>query len=89
MDMDAVIRQKLATALRVERIELFDDSQEHYGHSGWKPGGWTHVRVTVVSPDFAGKSRVDRQRMVYGALAEELKSRIHALTVTARAPGET
>lgn len=88
LDMDAVIRRKLAEALGSGRIEIIDDSQRHDGHAGWRPGGWSHVRVSVVSSAFVGKSRVERQRMVYAALAEEMASRIHALSVTARTPEE-
>ena len=44
--------------------------------------------VTMVSPAFAGVSRVDRSRRVHEALADELKGPVHALALSLKAPGE-
>ncbi|MEE8145443.1 MAG: BolA family protein, partial [Kiloniellales bacterium] len=51
-------------------------------------GGETHFRVVIVAGGFAGQSRLERQRAVYAVLAEELSDGVHALQITARAPGE-
>jgi BolA protein len=67
---------------------VVDESAKHKGHGGWREGGETHFHVTVVSEAFEGKSRVDRQRMVYALLAEEMAERVHALALTTKAPGE-
>ncbi len=82
------IRTKLETALSPVTLEIVDDSHKHAGHSGAREGGETHFTVTVVSDVFAGKSRIERQRMVYGLLAEEMADRVHALALNTRAPGE-
>jgi len=50
--------------------------------------GESHWTVVVESPAFAGKNRVQRQRMINTALADLLATRIHALAIKARAPGE-
>ena len=62
----------------------------HHGHAGAHTdgGGETHFNVAVESAAFTGKSRVDRQRLVYGILADELKERVHALALKLTAPGE-
>jgi stress-induced morphogen len=39
-----------------------------------------HYEAVIVSPAFAGKSRVDQQRMVFAALGELMSGPIHALT---------
>jgi BolA protein len=44
--------------------------------------------LRIESPAFAGKSRVERQRMVHKALGDLLDERVHALTIRATAPGE-
>jgi BolA protein len=44
--------------------------------------------VLVVSPAFAGKSRLARHRLVNEVLAAELKGKIHALALDLYAPGE-
>lgn len=82
------IRSKLEAALQPQTLEIVDESHKHHGHSGWRPGGETHFRVTIVAAAFEGRSRVERQRLVYGALAEELAGGLHALALKTRAPGE-
>ena len=88
MTVADTIRAKLTAAFAPERLEVVDQSHKHKGHAGWREGGETHFHVTLVSQTFAGQSRVARQRAVYAALAEELAGPVHALEVTARAPGE-
>lgn len=80
--------EKLNARFSPTKIDLRDDSSRHAGHSGAHPGGESHFSLTIESAAFAGLNRVQRQRLVYGALAEELKERVHALSVTALAPGE-
>ena len=46
------------------------------------------MRVRIVSPAFAGKSRLDRHRAVNALLKPELDAGLHALAVEAAAPGE-
>lgn len=82
------IKQKLTDALSPSLLEVVDESEKHKGHGGYREGGETHFHVTVVSAEFEGKSRVDRQRMVYALLAEEMAERIHALALTTKAPSE-
>ncbi|MCX8230346.1 MAG: BolA family transcriptional regulator [Alphaproteobacteria bacterium] len=81
------IRNNLAV-LQPVALELVDQSEAHRGHAGWRDGGETHFDLTVVSAAFAGKSRVQRQRLVLGALKEEFEAGLHALSIQARAPGE-
>lgn len=88
MSVAASIRERLA-ALEPVSLDLVDESSQHAGHAGWKPGGGTHWRLTIVSPRFAGQSTVARHRMVYQALGELMQNPIHALAITARAPEET
>ena len=82
------IREKLTSALNPTRLEVVDESHRHAGHAGARPGGETHFHVEVVAAAFQGKSRIERQRLVYGALKEEMSEQIHALSLVTRAPGE-
>lgn len=82
------IAANLEAALSPERLNVIDESHQHQGHGGWREGGETHFRVEVVSEAFVGKSRLERHRLVNGALAQELAERVHALAIVARAPGE-
>ena len=87
-EVQARIRRKLESALAPEKLDIVDESHRHAGHAGARPEGETHFRVEIVSAAFDGKSRVERQRLVYNILAEELETRVHALALTTRTPGE-
>jgi BolA family transcriptional regulator, general stress-responsive regulator len=80
--------RRLNSALSPTKIELVDDSEQHRGHGGYNPAGESHFTLRIESSAFAGKSRVERQRMVYAALGELMDSRVHALSIKANAPGE-
>ena len=84
----AEITKRLTDALDPTHLQVTDDSAQHRGHSGHDPRGESHFTVEIVSPRFAGMSRVARQRAVNTALAELLAERVHALAIKARAPGE-
>ncbi len=88
MRMQDRIQTKLAAALAPAEIAIQDDSSRHAGHAGAREGGETHFTVEIVSPAFAGKSRVQRHRLVYAALASEFADGVHALALVTRAPGE-
>ena len=80
--------RRLETTLAPTRLELVDDSEQHRGHGGYNPSGESHFTLTIESAAFAGKSRVERQRMIYRALGDLLHERVHALSIKASAPGE-
>ena len=84
----AEMRQRLQAALAPSRLELVDDSALHHGHAGHDPRGESHFSLLIESAAFAGLNRVARQRLVNRALADLLAERVHALAITARAPGE-
>lgn len=84
-----LIEKKLSEALQPSSLKVLDESHLHEGHAGHRPGGQTHFRVYIVSEAFAGKSRIDRHRLVNGILSDELNAGVHALAIHAQAPGET
>ena len=82
------IREKLTAALAPASLDVIDDSHKHAGHAGARPQGEGHFTVRVVSAKFEGLNRVARQRLVYGALKDELETDIHALAIEAKTPAE-
>jgi BolA protein len=82
------IRETLNGALSPREIDVIDESGKHVGHKGAVPGKTTHVRVRISADAFAGKSRVERHRMVNELLAPEIADGRHALAIEARAPNE-
>ena len=86
--MAARMRAKLEAALSPSLLVIDDDSAKHAGHSGAREGGETHFSIRIVSASFAGLNRVQRQRKVYAAVAEELAERVHALSLVTLTPEE-
>jgi BolA protein len=88
MSVAETIREKLTARFAPARLEIEDESHRHAGHAGARPEGETHFSVTLVSAVFIGQTRVSRQRLVYQTLADELATRVHALSLTTLAPDE-
>ncbi len=88
MQVKDIITDKLTKAFAPKSLNVEDESHRHEGHAGHRPGGQTHFRVHIVAEAFRGKSRIDRHRMINGALDAELAGGVHALAIHASAPGE-
>jgi len=88
MHVRATIENKLNAALNPEHLEVIDNSAKHAGHAGANPDGESHFEVVVVASSFEGQNRVQRQRMVYEALAEEMAGKVHALELKTLTPDE-
>lgn len=82
------IREKLNHAFAPAAFDLLDESHLHSGHAGHDYRGESHFALTLTSAAFAGRNRVERQRMVYAVLADDLRDRVHALRMVLKAPGE-
>jgi len=82
------LRKKFETAFAPVELTIEDESARHAGHSGERHGGESHFRVRIVSARFAGLSRVERQRRVYAAAADEIAAGLHALALTTLTPEE-
>jgi BolA protein len=81
MDRRTRIEQTLRELLEAAHVEVIDEGHLHAGHAGARGGGG-HFRALVVSERFEGRNRVERQRLVYDALADAMGAEIHALSMT-------
>lgn len=88
MPLADLIEARLREALAPAALTVTNDSHHHAGHMGDDGSGETHFSVDIVADAFTGQSRVARQRLVNRALADLLATRIHALAIRARAPGD-
>jgi len=68
------IKQRIESAIPGARVEVED----------WTGGG-DHFRATVLSSEFAGKTRIQQHRMVYAVFGDEIGGPIHALSLTTKA----
>jgi BolA protein len=81
----AEMRAALDRAFHPSTLEIVDDGARHAGHAA---AGRGHFQVRLVSEAFRGRSRLERHRMVYAALAPLLASAVHALNISARTTDE-
>jgi len=88
MSVEGRIREKLIVGLRPTRLDVINESELHAGHRSSPGTGNSHFRVLIMSDAFAGKSRVERHRLVNELLKDELAGGIHALALATLAPGE-
>jgi BolA family transcriptional regulator, general stress-responsive regulator len=75
------IEAKLVAAFSPSYLEVIDESNQHHGHSGAHPSGESHFRVRISAVPFQGQSRIAQHRMINSVLADELKTRVHALAI--------
>lgn len=76
---------KLTAAFAPTLLEVEDESEQHHGHGGGHADGETHFLIRIVSPAFAGTTRLQRHRMINEVVREELAERVHALSIEADA----
>ena len=77
MSVQADIERKLAEGIQAMHLQVVNESGNH----NVPPGSESHFKVVLVSPDFDGKTLLARHRLVNSLLADELKSRVHALAL--------
>ncbi len=87
-DTTDLIRKALERAFNPMELDILDDSAKHAGHAGARAHGGGHYSVRIRAECFRGQSRLARHRMVYAALGDAFRHRIHALSITAVAPEE-
>lgn len=86
MTVETAIRTKLTAAFRPALLEIVNESHLHLGHHGSPGTGESHFRIHIVAEGFAGKTRIERHRLVNEVLRDELAGPVHALAIKAEAP---
>ena len=82
-----LIEARLQQQLSPTELQVWDDSAAHAGHAGAASGGG-HFEVLITAQAFDGLRPIARHRLVYDALADLMKVRIHALSINAKTPQE-
>lgn len=83
-----ILHQRLTAGLAPHHLELQDDSHLHAGHAEAAAHGGSHFTTFIVSAKFKGQSLVQRHRMVYAAVGDLMKGRVHALSMQTLTPDE-
>jgi len=74
------IKEKLRNNLKIEKIEIVDNSHKHKGHKFFSPEKY-HLKLKIKSIHLNSISRINAQKMIMKVLQDELKTRIHALEI--------
>ena len=82
------ITEILKSKLDVQFIEIIDESFKHAGHNAAAQKGGTHLELFIVSKDFAGKTLVQRHRIINDILKPAFQAGLHALSIKALSPDE-
>jgi len=90
--VERAIRGKLTSLFRPSILTITNDSWQHRHHTAMREqdggNGESHFSIQVVSEEFVGKTSMERHRMIYAALAEELKNGLHALSLNTKTHAE-
>lgn len=81
MKIQNIIRQKILSNINVISLDIIDESEKHFGHSGYNEEGESHFFIKIISNDFVGMNKVARHRLLYKILDNEIKNHIHALSL--------
>ncbi|CDS11524.1 hypothetical protein LRAMOSA03787 [Lichtheimia ramosa] len=84
------VENKITEALKPSSLEIVNESHLHAGHAAMRgnTSNETHFRITIVSEEFEGKSMMQRHRLVYNLLNDELQHGIHALSLKTKTQAE-
>eukprot|EP00903_Cladosiphon_okamuranus_P011750 g11045.t1 len=82
-EMQETIEGRITEALSPLHLEVINESHMHSG-----PAKESHFKVIVVSEEFEGKPLLARHRMVNALFAEEMKGKMHALSIQGKTPAQ-
>ena len=81
MSVKDTLTAKLTSKFAPAFLDVIDESNQHFGHAGWREGGETHFRVSIATRHFDRLSRVAQHRAVMETLEADLKAQVHALAI--------
>ena len=82
----AMIEKRLTEVFSPQSLNIVDESHKHVGHAS--AGGAGHFAVEIIADAFAGKTLIQRHRLIYDALDDAMNTEIHALSIKASTPAE-
>lgn len=88
MSVAKIISDKLKNNLNIQSLDVVDESEKHRGHAGWQDRGESHFLLKIISDDFLDLNKVKRHKLIYSILDNEIKNKIHAISIVAKAVNE-
>lgn len=81
-----LVRQRITNGLVDKGDGLYIHIENESKNHSAPPGAESHLKVLVVSPAFEGLKLIERHRLVYHLVGDELKANIHAFSIQAKTP---
>jgi len=75
------IDKKLKEQIKIEGLEIVDNSYKHKGHKFFSPDKF-HLQLKIKSLYLQSISRINAQKLIMKILEEDLKTKIHALEIS-------
>ena len=75
------IKKKLTVNIKLEKIEIIDNSHLHSSHKSFKPNMY-HLKLNIKSIYLSSISRINAQKLIMKVLKDDLKTKIHALEIS-------
>ena len=75
------IASKLKKEIKIENLEIVDNSQKHKKHKFFSPQK-LHLHLKIKSNYLNSLSRINAQKKIMQILKNELKTKIHALEIS-------
>ena len=75
------IKDKIKKNVKLESIEIVDNSHKHKNHKFFSPDRY-HLHIKIKSLYLNSISRINAQKMIMKILADDLKTKIHALQIS-------
>jgi BolA protein len=79
-DFLSFIENKIKKNIKVEKISIIDNSNQHKKHR-YFDSDKQHLKLEIQSTYLSSLNKIEAQRKVMSLLAEELKTKIHALEI--------
>ena len=79
-DFLSFIENKIKKNIKVEKISIIDNSNQHKKHR-YFDSEKHHLKLEIQSTYLSSLNKIEAQRKVMSLLAEELKTKIHALEI--------
>jgi BolA protein len=75
------IKQIIKIKFTANEVEVIDQSKQHYGHSAFKEGEITHIKLIVESEQLKQISLVKAHQQIYQAIDKYINNPLHAISI--------
>ena len=79
-DFLSFIENKIKKNIKVEKVLIIDNSNQHKKHRFYDSEKY-HLKLEIQSAYLSSLNKIKAQRQIMSLLAEELKTKIHALEI--------